>query len=60
MRDYDARFWKNEYERLRRNKNKEIQWTREQISIFFDKTWALLHELGLSDKEIMEYYARRV
>lgn len=60
MRDYDARFWKNEYERLRRNKNKEIQRTREQISIFFDKTWALLHELGLDDKEIMEYYARRV
>jgi hypothetical protein len=60
VRDYDARFWKSEYERLRRNKNKEIQRTREQIAIFFDKTWALLHELGLDDKEIMEYYARRV
>lgn len=52
----EARFWKSEYERLRRNKNKEIQRTREQISVFFDKTWELLHLLGMSDKEILEYY----
>lgn len=58
MRDYDAAFWKNEYERLRRNKNKEIQRTREQISIFFDKTWDLLHKLGMSDEEIFEYYGK--
>lgn len=56
--NYDATFWKNEYERLRRNKNKEIQRTREQISVFFDKTWDLLHALGLSDKEIMKYYGK--
>lgn len=56
MRDYDARFWKSEYERLRRNKNKEIQRTREQIAIFFDKTWTLLHELGMKDEEIKKYY----
>ena len=58
MRDYDAKFWKAEYERLRRNKNKEIQRTREQISVFFDKTWDLLHALGLSDEEIKEYYGK--
>lgn len=52
----EARFWKSEYERLRRNKNKEIQRTREQISVFFDKTWTLLHELGMSDEEIKKYY----
>lgn len=52
----EARFWKSEYERLRRNKNKEIQRTREQISVFFDKTWELLHLLGLSDEEIKKYY----
>lgn len=52
----EARFWKSEYERLRRNKNKEIQRTREQISVFFDKTWTLLHALGLSDEEIKKYY----
>lgn len=55
----EARFWKSEYERLRRNKNKEIQRTREQISVFFDKTWTLLHALGLSDEEILEYYDRK-
>ena len=54
--DYDAKFWKAEYERLRRNKNKEIKQTREQISVFFDKTWNLLHELGMSDEEIKKYY----
>lgn len=58
MKDYDAAFWKNEYERLRRNKNKEIQRTRERISVFFDKTWTLLHELGMNDKEILEYYVK--
>lgn len=52
----EARFWKSEYERLRRNKNKEIQRTREQISVFFDKTWELLHLLGMSDEEIKKYY----
>lgn len=57
--DYDAKFWKAEYERLRRNKNKEIQHTREQISVFFDKTWKLLHLIGMSDEEIWEYYDRK-
>lgn len=56
--DYDANFWKAEYERLRRNKNKEIKQTREQISIFFDKTWNLLHELDMNDKEIIEFYGK--
>lgn len=56
MKDYDANFWKNEYERLRRNKNMEIQRTREHISVFFDKTWTLLHELGMNDEQIREYY----
>lgn len=57
--DYRAKFWKTEYERLRRNKNKEIQRTREQISVFFDKTWKLLHLIGMSDEEIWEYYDRK-
>lgn len=56
MMDYDAQFWKAEYERLRRNKNKEIQRMRERQSVFFDKTWTLLHALGLSDEEIKKYY----
>ena len=58
--DYDAKFWKAEYERIRRNKNKEIKQTREQISIFFDKTWNLLHELGMNDKEIIEFYGKEI
>lgn len=54
--DYDARFWKSEYERLRRNKNKEINTIRMQFSVFYDKTWKLLHLLGMSDEEIIRYY----
>lgn len=56
--DYNAKFWKSEYERLRRNKNKEIDRMKWQISVFFDKTWKLLHLLGMSDKEIIEYYKK--
>lgn len=58
--DYDAKFWKAEYERLRRNKNKEIDRIRWQNSVFFDKTWKLLHLLGMSDREIIEYYKKAV
>lgn len=54
--DYDAKFWKAEYERLRRNKNKEIDRKRRQVSVFYDKTWKLLHLLGMSDEEIIKYY----
>lgn len=58
--NYDANFWKAEYERLRRNKKKEIERMRERQSIFFDKTWTLLHLLGMSDGEIRKYYDRTV
>lgn len=52
----EAQFYKSEYERLRRNKNKQIERMRVKQSMFFDKTWKLLHLLGMSDREIIEYY----
>lgn len=58
VKDYDAQFWKNEYERLRRNRKKEIEHLRYQTAVFSKKTWDLLHLLGMKDKEIMEYYGR--
>jgi len=54
--NHEAQFYKSEYERLRRNKNKQIEQMRVKQSLFFDRTWKLLHLLGLSDKEIIEYY----
>lgn len=56
--NYDANFWKAEYERLRRNRKKEIEKLRWQTAVFTKKTWDLLHLLGMSDKEILEYYGR--
>lgn len=57
MRDYDAQFWKNEYERLRRSRKREIERLRWQTAVFTKKTWDLLHLLGMKDEEILEYYA---
>lgn len=54
--DYDAKFWKAEYERLRRNKNKEIDKMKADQLYFFSKTWKLLHYLGLKDEEIAAFY----
>ena len=57
--NYDVNFWKAEYERLRRNRKKEIEKLRLQTAVFTRKTWDLLHLLGMSDKEIFEYYDRK-
>ena len=56
--NYDANFWKAEYERLRRNRKKEIERLRWQTAVFASKTWELLHLLGMKDKEILEYYGK--
>lgn len=52
----EAKYYKAEYENLRRKKNKEIAQLRLRHSIFFDKTYKLLKALGMSDKDIMKYY----
>ncbi len=54
--NHEAKFWKAEYERLRRNKHKEIEKMKIRESSFFDKTWKLLHLLGMKDEEIIVYY----
>lgn len=57
--DKEDRFWKSEYENLRRKKNKEIKFLRRRFSIFFDTTWNLLKELGMSEEEIIKYYVSK-
>lgn len=47
--NHEAQFYKSEYERLRRNKNKQIEQMRVKQSLFFDL-------LGLRDEEIIAYY----
>ena len=53
---YEAAFWKNEYELLRRKKNKEILNKQIQLLKFMDKTWKLLKELNIPDEVIFNYY----
>lgn len=55
-KEYDAAFWKNEYEQLRRKKNKELDEQQIKLLKFLDKTWELLKKLGMKDKDILDYY----
>ena len=52
------RYWRCEYENLRRKKNKEISELQRKQSIFMDKTWKLLKQLGMSESEIFAYYRK--
>lgn len=55
-KDYDAAFWKNEYEQLRRKKNKEILNQQIKLLKFMDKTWDLLKKLKVPNEVIFDYY----
>lgn len=50
------RYWRCEYENLRRKKNKELDDLKKKQAVFMDKTWKLLKAVGLSDKVIFEWY----
>lgn len=52
------RYWKCEYENLRRKKNKEIVQMKERQRVFADKTWRLLKLLGMPEQEILDYYRK--
>ena len=54
----EARYYKNEYENLRRKKNKELEQMNLKVLRFMDKTWKLLKLLGMPDKEIIEWYRK--
>lgn len=54
--DREAKYWRAEYENLRRKKKKEIEMMKNNQIRFFDKTWKLLHILGMKDKDIIEFY----
>ena len=50
----------NRYETLRKEKNKELEIKQLQINRFIDKTYKLLKGLGLSDREILDWYRREI
>lgn len=52
----ENKYWKCEYENLRRKKNKELKQKAIQSSSFVHKTLDLLHMLGLDDEQIFAYY----
>ena len=52
----EVKYWKSEYENLRRKKNSEIATLRQQILKFIDLTYKLLIGLGIKPEEIIEYY----
>ena len=54
--NYDAKFWKNEYEQLRRKKNKQLLAERKKLLRFMDITWKLLKELKVPNQVILAYY----
>lgn len=54
--DREARYWKAEYESLRRRKEKEYQELRVNFHNHIIKTWKLLKLLGMKEEEIIKYY----
>ncbi len=52
----DAKYWRCEYENLRRKKNKEIETLKYQMAAMSRKTYDLLKAIGLSHKDIEVYY----
>lgn len=56
MPDKEARYWKCEYENLRRKKIKEIKHLKLEQSKMCDITYELLIRLGMKPKEIFDYY----
>lgn len=54
------RYWRCEYENLRRKKNKEISEMQRKQTIFMEKTWILLKRLGMSESEIFAYYRKDI
>lgn len=52
----EERYWKAEYENLRRKKNKEIEDLKTKMAVMNRKTYELLKGLGLKDADIYVYY----
>ena len=58
--DKEARYYKDEYENLRRKKNKEIDNLIIRQLKFMDVTWKLLKTLGLPNGFILDYYRKEM
>ena len=58
--DKEARYYKDEYENLRRKKNKEIDNLIIRQLKFMDVTWKLLKTLGLPNEFILDYYRKEM
>ena len=60
MQNISEHFYKNEYERLRRNKNKEIDILKTRFHNFVIATYKLLKLLGMREKDIYEYFNKEL
>lgn len=54
--DKEAKYWKCEYENLRRKKKKEIENLKLEQAKMCDITYDLLIQLGMKPQEIFDYY----
>lgn len=52
----DAKYYKCEYENLRRKKNKEIEDLKTKMAVMNRKTYELLRGMGLKHEDIEAYY----
>ena len=52
----EDKYWRCEYENLRRKKNKEIEDLKIKMASMSRKTYELLKAMGLSHEEIEAYY----
>ena len=52
----EEHYYRNEYEQLRRRKNKEIETQRQRFHDFVIATYKLLKLLGMREKDIFNYY----
>lgn len=52
----EEKYYKCEYERLRRKSKKEIETLKIKQCEFLERTYQLLKEIGMSDKAILSWY----
>lgn len=52
----EAKYWRSEYENLRRKKNKEIEKMKLKQARMCHKTFDFLKLLGVPDDEILMFY----
>jgi len=55
----ESKYWKSEYELLRKKKKAEIEQMKLNQAKMITATFELLKKLGMSDNDILNYYIER-